>query len=152
MRAWKAADATLTTRVLSPSFSCSRKERASLGFVGRVTRPGSADALEGLCQRDRLKQEMSESIRDVTRLLRRLDGGDREALREILPLVYDELRRIASARLSRERADHTLRPTELVHEAWLRLEAKDKPRWNDRKHRARGAGWRPPVAPCGKTP
>jgi RNA polymerase sigma factor (TIGR02999 family) len=82
---------------------------------------------------------MRELTGDVTRLLRRLDEGDRQALREILPIVYDELRALAAARLAAERPDHTLQPTALVHEAWLRLESKSQPRWNDRQHFLRAA-------------
>jgi len=58
---------------------------------------------------------------------------------ELLPLVYDELRRLASIRMAREAGDHTLQPTALVHEAWLRLARPDAPRWNDRAHFFRAA-------------
>jgi RNA polymerase sigma factor (TIGR02999 family) len=59
--------------------------------------------------------------REVTALLLAFRGGDREALDELLPLVYDELRHLAHRELRRERADHTLATTELVHEAYLAL-------------------------------
>jgi RNA polymerase sigma factor (TIGR02999 family) len=58
---------------------------------------------------------------DVTRLLQHWSCGDKEALNELVPLVYRELRRLAAAYLRRERRDHTLQPTALVHEAYLRL-------------------------------
>jgi len=58
---------------------------------------------------------------DVTRLLERWRDGDREAFAELLPLVYAELRKLADAQMHRERAGHTLQPTALVHEAYLRL-------------------------------
>ncbi len=58
---------------------------------------------------------------DVTRLLLSWSSGDKNALNEIVPLVYRELRRLAAAYLRRERYDHTLQPTALVHEAYLRL-------------------------------
>jgi RNA polymerase sigma factor (TIGR02999 family) len=58
---------------------------------------------------------------DVTRLLQSWSGGDKEALGELLPQVYRELRGLAAAYLRRERRDHTLQPTALVHEAYLRL-------------------------------
>jgi RNA polymerase sigma factor (TIGR02999 family) len=61
----------------------------------------------------------------VTALLQRLRGGDKEAFQELLPLVYQELRRLAAARMKGERPDHTLQPTALVHEAYLRLAAAD---------------------------
>src|SRR5450432_2515899 len=58
---------------------------------------------------------------DVTRLLDAATRGDRRAAVELLPLVYDELRKLAAARMSAERPDHTLNATALVHEAYLRL-------------------------------
>ena len=58
---------------------------------------------------------------EITRLLTALRGGDAHAGERIFPLVYDELRRVAGRILSGERADHTFNPTDLVHEAWLRL-------------------------------
>jgi RNA polymerase sigma factor (TIGR02999 family) len=57
----------------------------------------------------------------VTRVLDAIEQGDSAAAEQLLPLVYDELRRLAAARLGNERADHTLAPTALVHEAYLRL-------------------------------
>src|SRR5882672_6866712 len=58
---------------------------------------------------------------NATLLLRRFGEGDRAAADELLPLLYDELRRIAGAHMQHERKDHTLQPTALLHEAWLRL-------------------------------
>lgn len=58
---------------------------------------------------------------------------------ELLPLVYDELRRLAGTRMARESGEQTLQPTALVHEAWLRLARPDAPRWNDRAHFFRAA-------------
>jgi RNA polymerase sigma factor (TIGR02999 family) len=58
---------------------------------------------------------------DVTRLLEAAAAGDRRAAADLLPLVYDELRKLASARMADESPDHTLQPTALVHEAYLRL-------------------------------
>lgn len=58
---------------------------------------------------------------DVTEILREWSGGDQQAAERLFPLVYDELKRQARAFLSRERANHTLQPTALVHEAFLRL-------------------------------
>ncbi len=60
--------------------------------------------------------------------------GDRKALDELLPLVYGELRRIADRYLRRERADHTLQPTALVHEAYLRLVDQREVEWQNRAH------------------
>ena len=72
---------------------------------------------------------MSSPQHEVTRLLAACKEGDRDAYAELMPLVYDELRRIAARRLRQERGGHTLQPTALVHEAWLRLgEAVGLPR------------------------
>ena len=71
---------------------------------------------------------------DVTRLLKAWSGGDRDALARLLPLVYDELRRRAQAQMRQERAGHTLQPTALVHEAFLRLVDQKAIDWKDRAH------------------
>ena len=68
----------------------------------------------------------------ITRLLNDYGDGDRTALDEMLPLVYDELRRIAKGYLSRERAGHTLQPTALVHEAYMRLISQRSANWRNR--------------------
>ena len=70
----------------------------------------------------------------VTQLLVRWRGGDREALEELMPLVYEELRRLAHHYLRKERADHTLQSTALVHEAYLRLAGHSPPQWQNRAH------------------
>lgn len=69
---------------------------------------------------------------DVTQMLVRYGEGDKAALDSLLPLVYDELRRIAANYLQRERADHTLQPTALVHEAYLRLINQRAVDWRNR--------------------
>jgi RNA polymerase sigma factor (TIGR02999 family) len=71
---------------------------------------------------------------DITALLLDWTGGDRHALDRLLPLVYDELRRIAARQLRRERADHTLQPTALVHEAYLKLVDQRRVDWLNRAH------------------
>src|SRR6478672_327481 len=72
---------------------------------------------------------------DVTRLLDAAAAGDRHAAAELLPLVYDELRRLATVRMAAESPDQTLQPTALVHEAYLRLiNRADEPRWDSRGH------------------
>jgi RNA polymerase sigma factor (TIGR02999 family) len=70
--------------------------------------------------------------RDATGLLRACAQGDLGARDELFPLVYDELRRRAAAYLRRERVDHTLQPTALVHEAFLRLVPQDQDGWQNR--------------------
>ena len=69
---------------------------------------------------------------DVTRLLVAWSKGDRDALEELIPVVYGELRRIAGRYLRHERPDHTLQPTVLVHEAYLKLVDQDRARWQNR--------------------
>ena len=71
---------------------------------------------------------------DVTRILERAERGDPKAAEELLPLVYEELRRLAALKMSGEAASHTLRPTALVHEAWLRLGGDEAPRFQNRAH------------------
>ncbi len=71
---------------------------------------------------------------DVTALLDDWGRGDRRALDRLLPLVYGELRRIAARQLRRERAGHTLQPTALVHEAYLRLVEQRNVEWQNRAH------------------
>jgi RNA polymerase sigma factor (TIGR02999 family) len=71
---------------------------------------------------------------DVTRLLAAIQQGDSQATAELLPIVYDELRQLARAKLASERPDHTLQATALVHEAYLRLVGDDDPHWHGRPH------------------
>jgi RNA polymerase sigma factor (TIGR02999 family) len=77
---------------------------------------------------------MTDPKHDVTRLLAEYRGGNRQALDDLLPLVYAELRRIAGSHLRRERRDHTLQPTALVHEAFVRLAHSGAPQVGDRAH------------------
>ena len=74
------------------------------------------------------------SQQDVTRLLVRLTEGDRGVLDELLPVVYGELRKLASSYLRRERVGHTLQPTALVHEAYMRLVDQTQVQWQNRAH------------------
>lgn len=71
---------------------------------------------------------------DVTLILQRIEHGDPRAADELLPLVYQELRKLAASKMSRESAAHTLQPTALVHEAWLRLGGDQQPNWQNRAH------------------
>ncbi len=70
----------------------------------------------------------------VTVILHRAQKGDPKAAVELLPLVYDELRRLAAHRLANERNGHTLQPTALVHEAWLKIAGDTGRDWNGRQH------------------
>src|SRR5262249_20447884 len=72
---------------------------------------------------------------DVTRILSAIEQGDPSAADQLLPLVYDELRRLAAERLAHEKPGHTLQPTALVHEAYLRLvDMEQAQHWNSRGH------------------
>ena len=71
---------------------------------------------------------------DITRILQSVVKGDSQAADQLLPLVYEELRRLAAQRMANEAAGHTLQPTALVHEAWLRLAGAEKQRWDGRGH------------------
>src|SRR5438105_2181506 len=71
---------------------------------------------------------------DVTQILSAIEAGDPKAAADLLPLVYDELRRLAAARLAEERPGQTLQATALVHEAYVRLVGGRPQDWNDRGH------------------
>jgi RNA polymerase sigma factor (TIGR02999 family) len=73
-------------------------------------------------------------VSDVSQLLERIEAGDTEAAQELLPVVYDELRRLAAHKMAHEAAGQTLQPTALVHEAWLRLAGQIGRRFRDRRH------------------
>lgn len=70
---------------------------------------------------------------DVTQILKQLEAGDSRAASRLMPLVYEELRKLAAARLAAERPDHTLQATALVHEAYLRLVGSEQS-WEGRAH------------------
>ena len=76
----------------------------------------------------------SEGVSEFTRILEGVQQGDPKAADQLLPLVYDELRRLAAAKMAQERPGQTLQPTALVHEAWLRLIVKEDAQWNGRAH------------------
>jgi RNA polymerase sigma factor (TIGR02999 family) len=75
-----------------------------------------------------------DSGESVTGLLRKWAAGDRESLDRLIPLVYNELRRLARGYLRRERLDHTLQPTALVNEAFFRLVDQEQVSWQNRSH------------------
>src|SRR5688572_5981445 len=71
---------------------------------------------------------------EVTRMLEAVSRGEAKAANELLSLVYEELRRLAAAKMASENPGQTLQPTALVHEAWLRLTNDEERKWNDRTH------------------
>jgi len=83
---------------------------------------------------------MLPRVNDLTRILNRVQQGDPKAAEELLPLVYEELRRLAAQKMANAAAGHTLQPTALVHEAWLRLGGDQQPRWQNRAHFFAAAG------------
>lgn len=77
---------------------------------------------------------MVQQQKSITQILQEYKNGQRESLDELLPFVYDELRGLAKKYLSRERTNHTLQPTALVHEAYLRLLGQKEIEWQNRAH------------------
>jgi RNA polymerase sigma factor (TIGR02999 family) len=73
-------------------------------------------------------------VSDITQILRAIGNGDGQAAEELLPLVYDELRKLAAARMANEQPGQTLQATAIVHEAWLRLVASGARTWQNRAH------------------
>jgi RNA polymerase sigma factor (TIGR02999 family) len=73
-------------------------------------------------------------VSDLTQILERVEQGDSKAAEELLPLVYEELRKLAAHKMANEPPGHTLQPTALVHEAWLRLVGADQHSWQNRAH------------------
>jgi RNA polymerase sigma factor (TIGR02999 family) len=77
---------------------------------------------------------IARPVNDMTRILEAAQQGDPRAAAELLPLVYDELRRIAAHKMAQESPGQTLQPTALVHEVWLRLAGEDGPKFQSRAH------------------
>lgn len=78
---------------------------------------------------------LDTNLANVTLLLQRSRQGDHQAMEELMPIIYAALRQLASHHLQRERGNHTLQPTALLHEAWLRLfNAHSQSEWKDRAH------------------
>ena len=77
---------------------------------------------------------LSVAVTDVTRILSAIERGEARAVNELLPIVYEELRRLAAAKLARESSGQTLQPTALVHEAYLRLVGSEQPAFDGRAH------------------
>ena len=101
--------------------------RSSIGF------PPEIGYNYGLSRKALIRME-STSGDDVTLLLRRIASGDDAAASKLIPLVYDELRRLAGRYMRRERKDHTLQATALVHEAYIKLTEQRSVDWQGRTH------------------
>ena len=99
-----------------------REKISTLSAVGFRIRPST------------LEQTMTSAPKEITQLLIAWNRGDLSARDELAPLIYNELRRIAGGYLRRERPDHTLQPTALVNEAYLRLIDQSRVNWQNRAH------------------
>ena len=107
-----------------------RPNRASAALGGEI-RGGLSGALPITFE---AKSSLSEAMSDATTVLSAVERGEPKAAEQLLVLVYDELRRLASSKLAREAPGQTLQPTALVHEAWLRLVGDQNPSFNNREH------------------
>ena len=103
---------------------------AALGLMGRNDLHWCKTCTRATLGGVNNQQPMSE----VTRILNSIEQGDARAADELLPLVYGELRRLAAQKMTREAPGHTLQPTALVHEAWLRLAGDQNQQWDSRGH------------------
>src|SRR5205814_1546835 len=102
--------------------------------LAEAARPGASCIRPVSCWR-RQRGVSWGSMNDVTRILSAIEQGDPSAAGQLLPLVYDELRRLAAQRMAQEKPGQTLQATALVHEAYLRLVDTEKAQhWNSRGH------------------
>jgi len=92
------------------------------------------------CQPTLTSVRIKFALSEITNVFLRLESGDPSAAQELMPLVYGELRRLAGQKMAGEAAGHTLQPTALVHEAWLRLGGEAQPHWQNRAHFFGAAG------------
>ena len=108
------------------------RRNGHLFFIFHILR-GTAVVIIG-CVFGFARTPMKNTSTDVTRLLREVGKGNPEAAAKVIPLVYEELRCLARGYLLRERSDHTLQPTVVVHDAYLRLMREAKIEWKSRSH------------------
>jgi RNA polymerase sigma factor (TIGR02999 family) len=80
------------------------------------------------------QRQPSRDMSDLTRILQAMEFGEAQAAEKLLPLVYEELRKLAAAKMAHESPNQTLQPTALVHEAWLRLTGDENVKWEGRGH------------------
>lgn len=125
------AVATVDTRdgVSQAAFATQGGARASNGACGRQN-----DRNPGGLQPDGNENGRGRAVSSLTALLQAWGRGDRAAFEQLVPIVHDELRRLAKRYMSRERPDHTLQATALVNEAYLRLIDLKQIQWQDRAH------------------
>src|SRR5215471_4070225 len=99
-----------------------------------MTRPVLYSRPSSIQHNHRRKDDMAPSSQEVTALLTAWRDGNREAFDQLMPLVYDELRRLAKRHLQRQSPGHTLQTTALVNEAYLRLVGQRNIEWQNRAH------------------
>src|SRR5271163_3033243 len=88
-----------------------------------------------LCSVDRFKGPVGTNMADVTQILSAIEQGDPQASEQLLPLVYNELRRLAAQKMAQEKPGQTLQATALVHDAYIRLVDVARPQtWKSRRH------------------
>lgn len=80
------------------------------------------------------RSDSTSAVSDVTHILTAIEQGDPHAADKLLPLVYEELRKLAASKMARETPGQTLQPTALVHEAWMRMVGKENPKFQNRAH------------------
>src|SRR5262249_38760111 len=128
---WSPGSGCLRGRCTVPGGAESRMGRDDIGPGGS----GGAAGLGAEVGRDRSGVSGRPPVDDVTLILGRIEQGESQASAQLLPLVYDELRRLAARKLALEKPGQTLQATALVHEAYLRLVDTDKAQdWNSRGH------------------
>src|SRR4249920_636022 len=112
-----------------------KKSRQNGHRVEKILLPARGAVCQSMGKERRIMPPNLESSEDVTELLLNWQSGnDEDAPAKLMPLVYQELRRVARGYLHRERGDHTLQATALVHEAYLQLVDDKKVTWKDRAH------------------
>ena len=108
-------------------------KRLSFRYDSEHHRPAQS-AAEFWADYDRAKQTKRNDVSEVTRILESMESGNEKGAEELLPLVYEELRKLAAAKMANESSTQTLQPTALVHEAWLRMTGNENVKWNGRAH------------------
>src|SRR5204863_9902654 len=108
--------------------------RAALALIPDPVTPHRAPSLGQMSGITAGRPSASVAMNQVTSILSAIEQGDPRAAEQLLPLVYDELRKLAAQKLAREKPDQTLQATALVHEAYLRLIGSEAPSWNGRGH------------------
>ena len=116
--------------VRNPPRKTGHRARLGARFFGSSSRNAAFRAFASRAKRHTSPMEPE----DITIVLQQIEHGDEQAAARLLPMVYEQLRSLAAARMAHEAAGNTLQPTALVHEAWLRLGGDQQPDWKSRAH------------------